>query len=129
MKRAEAYEFFCGADGAGRPEWSPEFRRRRSVFRNPGRCFRPGAVYNPGLGRYLLCLMTRAGYLGIFDAPEPWGPWTLAYVTEEFGPPETRFQPRIPAKWISPDGRAFHLVYSCHPCGPYCFNVQRCRVE
>src|SRR5690606_40074440 len=35
--------------------------------------------YHPGLRRYLLCTQHTAiaeGNLGIFDAPEPWGPWT-----------------------------------------------------
>ena len=84
------------------------------------------AAYIAGIGRYLLCVLVKDGYFGLFDAPEPWGPWTTVYVTDDFGLPETRFQPHIPSKWILADGRAFWLLYSCYPEGPYQFNLQRC---
>jgi hypothetical protein len=41
----------------------------------------------------------------------------------------SRFQPRIPPKWTSEDGKTFHLLYSCFPKGPYQFNVQKCSLE
>jgi hypothetical protein len=40
-----------------------------------------------------------------------------------------RFQPRIPPKWISEDGKTFHLLYSCFPKGPYQFNVNNCSLD
>jgi hypothetical protein len=51
------------------------------------------------------------GGFGIYDAPEPWGPWTTAYFTQRWdvGPGETS---SIPPKWMSPDGLTACLVFS-----------------
>jgi hypothetical protein len=64
----------------------------------------------------------RAGGLNqfsIYDAPEPWGPWTTVYYTEswEDGPLSTGNggwgeSQHIPSKWISIDGRIFYLVFA-----------------
>ena len=52
-----------------------------------------------------------AGGFGIYDAPEPWGPWTTIFHTEawDVGPGETS---SLPPKWMSKDGRTLHLVFS-----------------
>jgi hypothetical protein len=51
------------------------------------------------------------GGFGIYDAPEPWGPWTTVFFTEKWdvGPGETA---SFPTKWMSADGRTLHLVFS-----------------
>ena len=78
-----------------------------------------------GLGRYLWCQVlpgddprTRGGF-GIYDAPEPWGPWTTAFFTEDWdvGPGESS---SLPTRWISGDGKTIHLVFS----GDDCFSVR-----
>ena len=53
----------------------------------------------------------RAGGFGVYDAPEPWGPWTTAYFTNTWddGPGETA---SFPTKWMSADGKTVHLVFS-----------------
>ena len=51
------------------------------------------------------------GGFGIYDAPEPWGPWTTAFHTPYWGLGSTHGY-RLPSKWISPDGRTMHLVFS-----------------
>jgi hypothetical protein len=50
-----------------------------------------------------------SGGFAIYDAPEPWGPWTTAYFTEawDVGPGETG---SFPTKWMSADGRSVALV-------------------
>lgn len=129
-----SYEFFAGIDENGKPRWNPDFKDRKPVFTDPGHCYRPEVVYNPGLKRYLLCTATSGSkqwcgteekYLGIFDAPHPWGPWTVVKQVNGWGSEENRFQPRIPAKWISQDGKSFYLLYSCFPKGRYQFNIQK----
>jgi hypothetical protein len=85
-----AYEFFRGLDERGRPLWSKEIAQRAAVFTHEGRCYRSGITYNSGLKRYLWVQIlpgtqgkradTRfEGGLAIYDAPEPWGPWTTVY--------------------------------------------------
>jgi hypothetical protein len=132
------YEFFAGTDGNGMPQWTPDYQNRKPVFTDPGHCYRPEVVYNPGLKRYLLCTATSGSvqwcgtdekYLGIFDAPHPWGPWTVVKQIDGWGGEENRFQPRIPAKWVSEDGTSFYLLYSCFPKGRYQFNVQEVSIK
>jgi len=113
----EAYEFFKEPDTEGNPLWTKEIRQRGAVFTNPGRCYRSGISYNAALGRYLWCQILPGGdtrFEGgfvIYDAPEPWGPWTTVYFSEEWdvGPGETS---SFPTKWMSADGKSCYLVFS-----------------
>lgn len=60
------------------------------------------------------------GGFGIYEAPEPWGPWRTVYFTTEWdtGPGETG---TFPTKWMSGDGKTCYLVFS----GNDCFSVRR----
>ncbi len=126
LRERSAYEFFAGFDDAGRPTWSDDVSRRAAVFMHPGRCYRSGISYSSALGRYLWCQTLPgddprfAGGFGVYDAPEPWGPWTTAFFTERWdvGPGETS---SLPPKWMSVDGRTVHLVFS----GDDHFSVRR----
>ncbi|UCG56912.1 MAG: serine hydrolase [Phycisphaerales bacterium] len=126
VSEREAYSFFQGLDGSGQPGWTKDIDSRGAVFANPGRCYRNGISYNAGLDRYLWCQtlhgkddMRFTGGLGIFDAPEPWGPWTTVFYTEKWdvGPGETN---SFPTKWISNDGKTCCLLFS----GDDCFSVR-----
>ena len=100
------------------------------MLTNPGRCYRSSVSYNAGLKRYLwvqtgLGEDTRfGGGLAIYDAPEPWGPWTTVFATDawDIGPGETA---SFPTKWISPDGCTLYLVFS----GDDCFSVRRATLK
>ena len=126
LTERQAYEFFAGTDASGLPKWTSDVSKRMAVFDHPGRCYRSGISYNTSLQRYLWCQIipgtdTRfEGGFAIYDAPEPWGPWTTVYFTEnwDIGPGETS---SIPTKWISNDGRKVHLVFS----GDDCFSVRQ----
>jgi CubicO group peptidase (beta-lactamase class C family) len=121
-----AYEFLQGMSPTGVPLWTEGIAERRAVFRNPGGCYRSSVSYNAGLKRYLWCQTLPGGDarfrggLGVYDAPEPWGPWTSAYFTDawDVGPGETN---SFPTKWMSGDGKTVHLVFS----GDDCFSVRR----
>lgn len=122
----DAYEFFAGLDAAGGATWTRDLGRRGAVFANPGRCYRSAISYNRPLGRYLWSQTLpgddprERGGFGLYDAPEPWGPWTTAYFTEDWdvGPGENS---SVPTKWIGDDGTTIHLVFS----GDDCFSVRR----
>ncbi|MGQ9575021.1 MAG: serine hydrolase [Thermoguttaceae bacterium] len=126
LTQRDAYEFFCGLDRHGSPTWTKQIRQRRAVFVHPGKCYRSGISYHPGLRRYLWCQVLPGGDprfrggLGIYDAPEPWGPWTTAYFAAiwDVGPGETC---SFPTKWMDPDGRTLYLVFS----GDDCFSVRK----
>jgi fibronectin type 3 domain-containing protein len=115
MTRSE-WEFFAGPDGSGGPTWSSDLNDRQPVFEDPaGVGWNVSVSYNAGLGRYLLLTEHDAsfgGNLGLFDAPEPWGPWTtVSYVSDWEDAGETFFW-NFANKWLSPDGRSFTLVYT-----------------
>ena len=138
IRDRDAYEFFVRADGNGQPLWSREIRDRGGSFQFAGGCYRPGTTFNRALQRYLLVqalpgpgskdaagrIDTRfSGGLAIFDAPEPWGPWTTAYFASEWdiGPGDSA---SLPTKWMSEDGRELQLVFS----GDDSFSVRAAKV-
>ena len=126
LRDRSAYEFFVSRNSDGSAKWSPNINDRGGVFEHPGLCYRSSVTYNPALKRYFWCQTgpgedTRfAGGFGIFDAPEPWGPWTTVYYTPKWdvGPGETC---SLPTKWMSTDGKTIHLLFS----GDDCFSVRR----
>src|SRR5262249_2482530 len=91
-----------------------------------GKCYRSGISYNAALKRYLWCQTLPGGDarfkggFGIYDAPQPWGPWTTAYFTEE-GDVGTGGTSSFPTKWRSGSGQVLHLVSS----GDDCFSVRQ----
>jgi hypothetical protein len=64
----------------------------------------PGVTNDRGDTRF-------TGGFGVYDAPEPWGPWTTAFFTEKWdvGPGE---HGDFPARWMSGDATTLHLVFS-----------------
>jgi CubicO group peptidase (beta-lactamase class C family) len=128
-----AFEYFVALDADKQPQWSQDIADRGAVFSHPGRCYRSGITYNAALKRYLWCHTypesTHSGGprfqggMGIYDAPEPWGPWTTVFHTNDWdvGPGETS---SFPTKWISNDGRTLHLVFS----GDDYFSVRQARL-
>jgi CubicO group peptidase (beta-lactamase class C family) len=117
LRERAAYDFFVSLDSNSQPVWTKSMAERGAVFTNAGACYRSGVSYNPALRRYLWCQIgpgtdTRyAGGFGIYDAPEPWGPWTTAFHTNAWdaGPGESS---SLPTKWMSGDGCTVHLVFS-----------------
>ena len=122
----DAYEWFTGISG-GQPTWGP-LADKRPVFENPdGTGWCVSASYNPGLGCYLLATehtISHSSVMSLFDAPEPWGPWT----TIKYWTPNKKFGDVRPGstldwadnvfffsfapKWFSADGRTFALVFT-----------------
>jgi hypothetical protein len=134
IKKRGAYEFFKGLNtSTGVPMWTKNIRDRGAVFINPRKCYRSGISYNAGLKRYLWCQVLPfstdsrgprfQGGFGVYDAPQPWGPWTTVFYTGSWdvGPGETN---SFPPKWMSKDGRTCHLLFS----GDDCFSVRKARL-
>ena len=111
-----AYEFFKELDTDGNPVWTNDISRRGAVFIFAGGCNRLDVTYNTGIGRYLMTMKSRAkagglNQFSIYDAPEPWGPWTTVYYTENWDVAAGESQ-HIPSKWISADGKTFYMVFA-----------------
>ena len=137
MERA-AWEFVASVNEQGQPVWTKEIEKRGAVFRHADSCLRSAMTYCAGLKRYLWWQhMPQApgvtndrgdtrfsGGFAVYDAAEPWGPWTTAYFTEKWdvGPGE---HGDFPAKWMSADGREVYLVFS----GDDTFAVRRATIR
>jgi CubicO group peptidase (beta-lactamase class C family) len=129
IREREAYRFFTALDAKQQPVWTPSIAERGAVFTSAGRCYRSGISYNAGLRRYLWAQTLPGsdarfeGGFGVYDAPEPWGPWTTVFYTDRWdvGPGETS---SFPTKWMSPDGTTVHLVFS----GNDAFSVRQARL-
>ena len=58
------------------------------------------------------------GTLGIFDAPEPWGPWTTVAYYDNWldlkgtGARREMLFINIPTKWISADGKTLWVIFT-----------------
>jgi hypothetical protein len=133
----DSWEFYAGLDGKGKPKWTKVIQDRRAVFTNLDSCLRSAMTYCAPLRRYLWWQQipqskghedrgdTRfGGGFAVYDAPEPWGPWTTAYFTSKWdvGPGE---HGDFPSKWMSADGRTLYLVFS----GEDSFSVRRATVR
>jgi len=126
IRNRQAYEFFQHINTAGTPAWSRNIDQRGAVFRHAGHCYRSAITFNAALKRYLWCQTLPggdarfSGGFAIFDAPEPWGPWTTVYYTEDWdvGPGDTS---SFPTKWMSPDSQTLYLAFS----GDDCFSVRK----
>jgi len=113
-----AYEFFHGVDSGGKAMWTTNSDQAETVFddsNSDGIC---SAVYAPALKRYLAASFHRGpGQLGVFDAPNPWGPWTTICYYQDFGRMGAAGEGLIcsfPQKWMSADGLTLWSVFSCY---------------
>jgi hypothetical protein len=110
-----AYEFFAGLDGSGHPTWTEDLAARRPVFeddRGVGWCL--SVSHSVGLQRYFLCTEhdeTDRGNLGLFDALEPWGPWTTVGYYNNWGNFDHTFFWNFSNKWLSTDGQRFTMIF------------------
>jgi len=131
LKR-EAWEFCTGFQLEGEPIWGSDEQRAIPLFHYPRMTGENHISYNPGIQRYL---MGNYGFLDedgqprpyhatgkwpysalrsqltLFEAPEPWGPWSLFYQDDNWGT-YGDYQPSFPTKWMSEDGRTMLMVSS-----------------
>ena len=107
------YEWYTGVG----PTWSTNIANRVPVFHDAnGIGWNLSVSYNPFLGRYLLTTehtTSFQGKIGIFDALDPWGPWTTVLYQNNFGSPtitaDTFFW-NFANKWSN--GENFVMVFS-----------------
>lgn len=127
---AKHYEWFAGASG-GQPDWQGEFERKRPVFNDPnGYLWHVGVQFVAGLDRFLLTKphfasgadrslpegdRSKCASLGVFDAPNPWGPWTTVYCEDRFIDGRFKFTHFIPGKFIDAEAKSFWLAWSGYP--------------
>ena len=134
------YGFFAGLGESGKPLWSPDISKRKPIFTDPKGTQRIAITYNAALGRYILTTShligqkaTHTAALGVFEAPEPWGPWSTVYYDDHWSVRDGKdchtYHHRFPPKWISPDGKTMWLLFSGLDCDLYSFCVKKAILE
>jgi len=117
LERA-AYEFFAGCDADNRAKWTTNFSAAAPVLADKGGITPCSAVYDPALKRYIAAAFHEGpGQLGIFDAPEPWGPWTTVAYYEDWGRMGAAGEGLgcdFPGKWMSEDGLTMCCIFSVY---------------
>jgi hypothetical protein len=112
------WEFVHDFNDKYEPIWRPRHDNAIYVFRSPGRASMTGIHYITPLDLYLMPQWhyprlddpKRRWQLSrweFYQAPAPWGPWTLFH-TQDFEP-QGFYNPSIPSKFISEDGRKFWI--------------------
>ena len=140
----KAWEFCCGFEADRTPRWSRQEEAAVGVFRYPHMTGENHVAYNPGIRRYLMGnygfydpatgkprpyhqlkwpQSVKPSQLTLFEAPEPWGPWSLFYRDDDWGT-YGGYQPNFPVKWISRDGKIVFMV-SSGTFDDYNFTTQR----
>jgi hypothetical protein len=118
LRERGAYEFFQKLDAVGVPVWVAEVVLAQPVFSDPNGVSPGAVVYDPGLKRFLLtCFHVGPGQLGIFDAPNPWGPWTTIAYYEDWGRMGAEGEGLtcgFPQKWMSADGLTLWSIFSVY---------------
>jgi len=116
----EDWEFIHDWTDKREPIWGPRHDNAVYMFRSPGRTSMTGIHYLAPLGLYVLpqwyydhaedpmARKISRTIWEIYSAPAPWGPWTLFH--RQVWDPEGFYNPCIPSKFISPDGRHFWII-------------------
>jgi hypothetical protein len=116
IESRRAFEFFAGLDAKGEPRWTDASAERQPTWQDPVQgTHRIAVSYNPAVKRYLLTTITidRSGWMSLYDAPEPWGPWTHVHTEhnpERWGTLTIIFT--FVNKWLGADGRDFVIVHT-----------------
>ena len=118
LQERAAYQFFEGFDKDGKPRWTSDAAQMQPVFTDSNGVTPGTVVYDPGIKRFLLTSFhTGPGQLGVFDAPEPWGPWTTVAYDETWGGMGATGEGltcEFPQKWMSTDGLTLWSVFSVY---------------
>ena len=143
VQDAAAWEFFAGEPGDAEPTWTDDIAAKRPVLvderlQHPGAgtgedgqtdgaqnltvISQGGVTYLPKLDRYVYTSWTELTF-EFYEAPTPWGPWTL-FLSEDFGPyPWTDeryggYGTTIPSKFVSDDNLSMWVQSNVCPCAP-----------
>lgn len=144
VQDADAWEFYAGQPGDAEATWTDAIAQKRPVLvdervRHPSSdaqgedgqtvgaqnltvISQGGVTHLPKLDRYVYTSWTELTF-EFYEAPQPWGPWTL-FVSEDFGPypwTDERFggyATTIPSKFVSDDNLTMWVQSNVCPCAP-----------
>ncbi|WP_228484617.1 DUF4185 domain-containing protein [Microbacterium cremeum] len=143
VQDASTWRFYAGEPGDAEPTWTDDIAAKRPVLidervQHPGDgdaedgqtvgaqnltvISQGGVTYLPKLDRYVYASWTELTF-EFYEAPAPWGPWTL-FLSEDFGPyPWTDdryggYGTTIPSKFVSDDNLSMWVQSNVCPCAP-----------
>ncbi len=117
---ASDWQYYRGGDGMEDSAWMSDMAGAKLVLDAPGRLGMNGAVWVPGLRRYIMigwyypagggkikdaCHTTNWDF---YEAPKPWGPWTK--VSTCVSSPQGWYSPQLCPKFTSEDGRRLFVM-------------------
>jgi len=127
ITEANMWEFVSAYKPSGEPVWSHDLAAAVPVLSRHKHISLPEMTYMAGVNRYILLTWAlhsdfnpdEGSMLFIYEAPEPWGPFSLVHTEDfwefkEFCP----YCSRLPLKWVEPDGVTCWLQFS-GGWGPY----------
>ncbi len=121
--RAGDWEMFDGFDAQANPKWwqyqpNAQWRQEQPIFKFRNCTSMTGMHYVPAIDRFLLPEWAyvdldsadpwRQTFFHLYEAPKPWGPWSLVHVEEDFG--KAWYNPSLPSKWFEEEGRRMWMV-------------------
>jgi hypothetical protein len=118
---AGAWRWVSHLDDAADPTWTDDLGAAAPILSDYRWISAPEMVYLKGIKRYLLLTWhlnadfsgKDGSHLIVYDAPEPWGPFTLAHYEPIWETVEKNpYCPRIPLKWMESDGVTGWLQFS-----------------
>ncbi len=118
LRDRAAYEFYGGVKPGGVPAWVADIAQAQPIFVDPNGVTPGAVVYDPGLKRFLLtCFHVGPGQLGVFEAPNPWGPWAAIAYYEDWGGMGSKGEGLtcgFPQKWMTTDGLTLRCIFSVY---------------
>lgn len=118
LRLQNALEFLHSAAPDAGPQWTREFSESRPCFTDPNGGPLGSITYLSAFHRYLATTFhSGPGQLGVFDSPNPWGPWTTVAYYGNWGGMGTDGEGlscEFPAKWMSSDGMTLWSVFSVY---------------
>ena len=120
IMQAGYWEWVCSFDLYGNPAWSHDLNESIPVFCMHRALGIPDMVYLKSVNRYLLFTWSlhedfspSGSDLYILEASEPWGPFSFVHYEENWeGKDFNPYCPRLPLKWVEPDGLTCWLQFS-----------------
>jgi hypothetical protein len=121
IMRREAWEFVGAWTSDGEPVWTPDLEAAIPVLSCHRYIGLPDMVYLASIKRYLLFTWRLHGDFSpddgtdllVYEAPEPWGPFSFVYYEEYWqGKEMNPYCPRLPLKWMESDGVTGWLQFS-----------------
>ena len=112
-----AYEFFAGYDADGKALWTNDFKAMKPLLEFNNHCGCVTVTYNPGLGKYLMCLTDGGNTVSTYDtclleADSVAGPWRMVTWMRQFG--TQGYFVNLPSKFLSEDGQTAWLCYAAN---------------